>query len=383
MIAEQAAFNYGLLSTDAAVYPRGALRHWFSLTDLNYRPESSDRLADTVDQLRRQAQDERGERRALRELIADDGARALTFLAQSDIDEYDVSGEIEEYFDVAEEYLKHRLALDWQRPDWILTRQFTPPFAERDWFAFAQTVNPSVPGIEFLSRHMMPGVAALATLHENVHHAAQGPGGYLRYFDEGIANLLAYVIYYKHTNDLAPVRLFHAFLDEINVLYAYPPMVRIMASLIQQAGMAGLYELIHQRVTAPDSLDWAKVLNDVRMGQLDVAQHLGDDNTGPVPQFVAELEQPATKILGIILFPERVLVSPIAYQIFTALCDEGDLALSEIRRRWDLTPGELTEILAQLQDPHAVWSVQSERLALFGHSEIIRPSNIIRAHLPA
>ena len=225
----------------------------------------------------------------------------------------------------------------------------------------------------------MPGVAALATLHENVHHAAPATDGYLRYFDEGIANLLAYVIYYHHTNDLDAVRVFHAFLDEINVLYAYPPMVRIMASLIQQVGMDGLYRFNLQRINAPERLDWATVLDSVRAGQIDLADLPGVEANLPVPAFVADFDTSSRRVLALILFPERALVSPVAYQLFVSLCEEGEIALSEIQRRWNLTASGLSAILAQLQDPHAVWSVQGDRLALFGRSEAIREANIIRA----
>ncbi len=37
-------------------------------------------------------------------------------------------------------------------------------------------------------------------------------------------------IYFDRTGDLDGVRLFHTFLDELNVLYAYPPMLRILAA---------------------------------------------------------------------------------------------------------------------------------------------------------
>ncbi len=323
MISEQAAFTYGLLRTDVALYPRGLILSRYLQFDKDFGPDSIRSLQSQSAEFRSRAMNLRGEEKARLQILADDCDRAIAFLEENDPHEYDATAEIAHYFDVAERYLRDGLTFNWHRPTWVLTERFTEPFSERDWFAFAQTNDPTKPGIEFLRRYMLPDVAALATLHENVHHAAQGPMGYLRYFDEGIANLLAYIIHHHYTSGLEGVRVFHTFLDEINALYAYPPMVRIMAALIQQVGMKGLYSLILERVNNPERIDWAKVLDDVRRGELEAKDILMPARSTQMPELVESLEESAKRVISVILFPERALVSPVAYQLFIALCNEG------------------------------------------------------------
>jgi hypothetical protein len=378
MIAEQAAFNYALLKTDTALYPRGVFGRYVRLSDDGYGPHSVERLRAEIARCRAQAQGERGQARAFLELLADDATKATAFLERSSFDEFDATALVEEYTAVAEEYYLRRLSLAWSRVVPAIVQQFPPPFDSRDWFAFAATSDPFPVGIFYLHRHMMPGVVQLATLHENVHFAAMGPGGYYRYFDEGIANLLAYVVYYHHTGDLGGVSTFHTFLDEINVLYAYPPMVRIMASLVSQVGMRGLYALIRWRVTAPERVDWHRVLVACRAGRLDASMWPAHEDDR-VPAAVDDLQTAADKVIGLICFPEQAPISPIAYQVLDALYSAGTMPLAEVRSRWNLSEAELTEVLAELRDPHAVWAVSDDQLVLFGHSELLSGAGILRA----
>jgi hypothetical protein len=240
-----------------------------------------------------------------------------------------------------------------------------------------------VPGIHFLRRHMLPTVTQLATLHENTHHGTRGPGGYHRYFDEGTANFLAYTIYADHTGDLDGVRLFHTFLDELNVLYAYPPMLRLLGSMVQQAGLKGLYRLIRWRANAPDQIDWSGVLRDARSGTLMVPAWpagVAEKDEG-LPPALERLTPAAMKVVALIAFPEQALASPVAYQVFNALCAGGPRSLEQIRHEWQLSEAELGDVVGELEE-HFVWNASDGHLSLFGHSDFMADTAIVRAAAP-
>jgi hypothetical protein len=307
----------------------------------------------------------------------------LAYLEQhaAELRAYDYEDVIAEYTDVADDYLAGRLGLGWHRQRSVVVEHYPPPFEDADWFAVAGASGmptASVAGIHFLRRHMAPIVTALATLHENVHHGTRGPGGYHRYFDEGIANFLAYTIYYNRTGDLDGVRLFHTFLDELNVLYAYPPMLRILAAMHQQVGLAGLVRLIRWRAEAPDQVDWPDVLRETRAGTLHIAPWPNTEAEPPLPATLPDLDASAEKVCTTITFPDRVLVSPAAFQIFDTICQRGPLPLTEIRDTWDLAQSELDSVVDEL-DEHFAWNVTDGRLTLFGHSDFMHNTGILRA----
>jgi len=387
MFAERAAFSYALLRTHTALYPRMVFRTRFPLTDDDFGPSTVDRLNRQIEAYDQQARSECGQRRAFLQLLVADARSAVGYLKEhsEQLQAFDVEAIIGEYTDVAEKYLQRELGLDWHRQRSVVVEHYPAPFEDADWFAVAGASGmptASVAGIHFLRRHMQPIVTALATLHENVHHGTRGPGGYHRYFDEGIANFLAYTIYLDHTGDLEGVRLFHTFLDELNVLYAYPPMLRLLGSMVQQAGLVGLYRLIRWRANAPDQVDWTGVLRDTRAGTLDVPPWPVNAAHERVPDALERLTAAAMKVIALITFPEKALASPVAYLVFGALAAGEPRSFEQIRQEWQLSEQELAAVVRELED-HFVWNVSDGQLSLFGHSDFMAGTVILRARVPA
>ena len=379
MLAERAAFSYALLRTSSALYPRMVFRQRFQLTDDDFSAATVERICASIDGYAQQSTTASGQERAFLQLLVDDARVAVKYLEQhaDELGAYEPERVIAEYTDVAEDYLSKRLGLGWHRQCSVVVEHYPPPFEDADWFAVAGASGmptASVAGIHFLRRHMAPIVTALATLHENVHHGTRGPGGYHRYFDEGIANFLAYTMYYDRTRDLDGVRLFHTFLDELNVLYAYPPMLRVLAAMHQQVGLTGLLRLIRWRAETPDQVDWTDILRQTRAGALQIPAFPGTSDEAPLPS----LDASAAKVCTVITFPEKALVSPVAFLVFESVCERGSVPLDEIRATWGLSQSALDGVVAELAD-HFVWNVTDGQLTLFGHSDFMRGTGILRA----
>src|SRR5262249_31739253 len=143
-------------------------------------------------------------------------------------------------------------------------------------------------------------------------------------------------------------------------------------------GVRGLYALIRWRVTAPERVDWHRVLVACRAGRLDASMWPAHEDDR-VPAAVDDLQTAADKVIGLICFPEQAPISPIAYQVLDALYAAGTMRLAEVRSRWNLSEAELTDVLAELRDPHAVWAISDDQLVLFGHSELLSGAGILRA----
>jgi hypothetical protein len=229
---------------------------------------------------------------------------------------------------------------------------------------------------------MMPGVVELATLHENAHHVgigSKGRGGYIRYFDEGCCNFLAYLIYFHKRQEMGAVGLYRSFLQEINTeLYEHPSFDRIMASIVSQIGLAGVYQLLIRRLEAPESIDWRAVLCLARRGELRTAPWIRALQGIALPPVLEEMQHGANQIVAMINSPDPVQMSPIAYLAFDRMCQAGSLSCEELRHTWKLTPLEMSAIIKEVEAMD-LWVCEGNEVRPAGRSDLFRSTGFIRA----
>lgn len=390
MISEKAAFNYALLSKPVTLYPRSIFQDYFTLTNADYSPDTLNRLKARLSEYRDQIPDVKGQKKAFLTLLVQGTESALSFLGTTDLSTFSVMGSIEAYYEVVQDYYQNRLGLAWRQRAPYIVDQYPEPAQDANWFASSNVPGgprPGYPeGVYFLRRHMMPGVVELATLHENVHHLGLGnddvEGDYYRFFDEGCANFLAYLVYYHHTQDIDPVRLYRTFLQEINTdLYEDPSFDRIMASLIQQVGLTGLYRLITRRIKDRTSVDWPEILRATAAGELRVEALPGEPPDADLPPILHELQAGADKMIAQITYPERMLMSPLAYLTYDQMCREGKVNVDELRDKWRPSPATLESMIEELASIY-YWNHRDGQLTPFPdgyNTDLFRNTGIMRA----
>ncbi|GIK37756.1 MAG: hypothetical protein BroJett011_15890 [Chloroflexota bacterium] len=391
-ISEKAAFNYALLSSPVALYPRSLFQRFFPLTEADFSPDTLTRISDTLARYQKQERQAQGQDQAFLQLLIQGAGSALDFLkTTNDLSGFDVMGTIEAYYDVVKEYYPGRLKLSWRQRSPYVVDQYPEPAQDANWFASSNV--PGGPregypeGVYYLRRHMMPGVVEMATLHENVHHLGLGnddvPGDYYRFFDEGCANFLAYLVYYHKNRNLQPIQLYRTFLQEINTdLYETPAFDRIMASLIHQVGTAGLYRLILRRLKENGTqVDWKGLLRAVAAGQLQVEPLPDEPSDAELPPIVHELQEGADKMIGIITYPDRVLMSPVAYLAYDWVCREGTLGVADLQAAFRLSAAEVEAVIQELGGIY-FWTHDSGQLKPFPpqhNSDFFHNTGLIRA----
>ncbi|MFN8475348.1 MAG: hypothetical protein U0822_24405 [Anaerolineae bacterium] len=387
MLSEKAAFIYALLRTPTALYPRSLFQSLFPLTDADYSPDTLTRLAAKVDEYREREAGARGQAKAFLQLVVADADNALAFLKTDPLAGWDVMETIEAYYEVVADYYVDRLNLGWTCNPPVVVDTYPPPAENEDWFAVSSVPGgprPGYPqGVYFLRRYMMPGVAELATLHENTHHfgtGSKGKGGYYRYFDEGIANFIAYIVYYHKNGDLAPIQLYRTFLQEVNTtLYEYPNFDRILASIVHQVGMTGLYRLIRRRLDDASSVDWQDVLCQTAAGRLRVARRSSEPPDDELPPTVSELQAGAYLMVSVISYPERMLMSPATYLTYDRINREGPLPRSAIQDRWQMTADEAEAVYRELARVY-LWSEIDGQIGLRAfRSDLFYGTGVMRA----
>jgi hypothetical protein len=388
MISEQAAFVYALLRAPVALYPRSIFRRYFPLTDEPYGAETLNRLREPLAQYQERLEKANGQEKAFLHLLVQGATSALEFLETTDeLAGWDPMATIEKYYEVVEEYYPNRLGLAWNHNPPVITDYYPEPATQYDWFAVSNVPGgprPGYPqGVYFLRRYMMPGVAELATLHENVHHLGMGAsstGGYYRYFDEGCANWIAYLVYHHKNGHFEGVDLFRTFLQEFNAdLYESPPFDRILAALVHQVGMTGLYRLIVRRLQDVTTEDWQELLRATAAGEMRIEPRPGEPSDADLPSIVHELQAGADRMIARILYPERLLMSPVAFQGFTRMCEQGFLEVSDLQETWHLSPEEMAAVTAELEDVY-LWKLTDGRLSpsMF-RSDLFHDTGLVRA----
>jgi hypothetical protein len=344
-------------------------------------------LEEPLDHYREREQRARGQEKAFLHLLISGAEGALGFLEAGYLDDFDLMDTIEQYYKVVEEYYRNRLNLPWTYSPPVVVDRYPEPAQDEDWFAVSSVPGgprPGYPaGIYFLRRHMMPDVAALATLHENVHLFGIGAsqrGGYYRYFDEGCANFLAYLTYYHKNRDLGPIQRYRTFLQEINNdLYEYPSFDRIMASLVHQVGVTGLYRLILRRLNDVNSVDWKEVLRATASGQMKIEPREGEPADADLPPLVHELQEGAEKMISLITYPERLLMSPIAYLAYDQMCREGEVRVDEIQARWQLTSSETADVVKELAGVYLWKETDGVLRSTMFRSDLFHDTGVVRA----
>jgi hypothetical protein len=385
-LSEEAAFTYALLQTPAALYPRSAFRRVIRLSDADYTPKTLSRLDQAIAELRaRLDRTARGEK-AFAFLILQDVERARRYLAAHDLSRFDAMTTIERYYAVAEDYYPGRLGLPWTRRAPVVVDRYPPPAENEDWFAVSHVPGgprPGYPqGIYFLRRHMMPGVTELATLHENTHlmgTGSQARDGYHRFFDEGCANFFACLVHAHHTGGFEAVDLFRTFLIEINTsLYEYPSFERIIATLVHELGLAGLYRLLRRRLREAQGMDWSMLLRDATTGQVGALRWLRDRTDTEVPPVVSEMEDAARRMVSVITSPSPALMSPLGYLAYVQMCEEGSVSLDDLRTAWRLADDDVHSV-AREGAGMCLWVQQNGRLVPLGMSYLFRDVGLVRA----
>jgi hypothetical protein len=390
MISEKAAFTYALLSTPVALYPRSIFQDYFPLTDAAYDSDTLRRLIETLAKYQERERHATGQDKAFLQLLIQGVEGALSFLKTTNLSNFDLMATIEAYYKVVSDYYPGRLGLEWRyRPPFVVDR-YPEPAQDANWFASSNVPGgprPGYPeGIYFLRRHMMPAVAELATLHENVHHLGLGnddiPGDYYRFFDEGCANFLAYLVHYHKNRNLDAIRLYRTFLQEINTdLYESPSFDRIMASLIHQVGMTGLYRLILRRLRDASLVDWKGLLQATAAGQMKVEPQPGEPTDSALPSIIHEMQEGANKLIAIITYPNRVLMSPLAYLAYDWMCRVGSLSVADLQTTWQLSAQEVEAVIQELAGIY-FWTHTNDQLKPFPAehpSDFFHGTGIVRA----
>jgi hypothetical protein len=385
-LSEEAAFTYALLQTPAALYPRSVFRRVIRLSDADYTPKTLSRLDQAIAELRDRLDRTARGKKAFTFLILQDVERARRYLAAHDLSRFDAMTTIDTYYGVAEDYYPGRLGLPWTRRAPVVVDRYPPPAENEDWFAVSHV--PGGPragypqGIYFLRRHMMPGVTELATLHENTHlmgTGSQARDGYHRFFDEGCANFFACLVHAHHTGGFEAVDLFRAFLIEINTaLYEYPSFERIIAIIVHELGLAGLYRLLRRRLREAQGMDWSMLLRDATTGQVGALRWLRDRTDTDVPPIVSEMEDAARRMVSIIMSPSPALMSPLGYLAYVQMCEEGSVGLDDLRTAWRLADDDVNSV-AREGAGMSLWVQQNGRLVPLGMSYLFRDAGLVRA----
>lgn len=387
MIAEQAAFMYALLRSPVALYPRSVFRQYFALGDAPYNAETLQRLQDRLATYRERERDANGQEKAFLQLLIQGAGAAISFLEENDLSTFDPQTTIERYYEVVEEYYPNRLQLEWKRNPPVIVDRYPEPAHNEDWFAVSSVPGGPRPGhpqgIYFLRRYMMPAVAELATLHENVHHLGLGgasTGNYYRYFDEGCANFIAYLVYYHKNRSLDAVETYRLFLQEFNAdLYESPSFDRIMAALIQQIGVTGLYRLIRRRLTDATSVDWREVLRATAAGEMRIEPLPGEPADDEFPPTVHELQEGADKMIARITFPERLLMSPATFLAYERMCEEGQIDVGDLQETWHLSNDETDAVVSELERVYLWKETERTLTPTMFRSDLFHDTGIVRA----
>jgi hypothetical protein len=155
-----------------------------------------------------------------------------------------------------------------------------------------------------------------------------------------------------------------------------------MASLIHQVGTAGLYRLILRRLKENGTqVDWKGLLRAIAAGQLQVEPLPGEPSDAELPAIVHELQEGADKMIALIAYPERVLMSPLAYLGYDWMCREGALSVADLRDTWQLSADEARTVIQELAGVY-FWSETEGQLKPFPAqhtSDMFHGTGIIRA----
>lgn len=354
MLAERAALAYALVSCDLRLYPRRVFLAFFPTKN---RPFGADTLRSLNEAAQIYAQRKETipvRDRAFYEVLLADAHEVGGFLQRLlQSETFEPESVIKEAFQIAEKHLRLRLGLPWERLPISIHDTYPPPMDWQDTYAFTarHRISDQVgPGIYYKRDHLFPGLVEIATIHENIHVATPAPGQ-LHSLDNGIADFLAFAIYFDERRDPVAIRAYRDYLLEVSpTLCEYPIYFRAVLSLVQQLGMRGLLRLLRVRMGRPDSVDWHGLLEACRAGKIELADIPEADEVGN-PAGFDELEEAALRAGAIGSYPDVLLVvSPLAYLVMNEIRTSGPIPNEAIRGRLRLDNRDFEEARAELID---------------------------------
>lgn len=284
---------------------------------------------------------------ALRYQIRD--IEALSTAVNTICDEgYSPDQAVEQYREIARKAMAERFRFPFQAKPHQIMKNFPPPNDRSDFFGYSGR-----DGIYLKRDHLFPGLTELAVLHENVHCAIRGQG-YVPWFDEGVANLLAYLLYAEHTGDCSAIQVYRTYLGELSpTVYWYPEFDRVLATLVLLGWQSLLFALIGARVRDPACVDWPAIPQLLMRGRpLDEIR----DKCFPdlvIGNFEFFPDRIVQRVIAAILAPARfVSLSPVAYAILERTLAEGELPVGWARGELELDNGTFEAALQELTDAY-------------------------------
>jgi hypothetical protein len=111
-------------------------------------------------------------------------------------------------------------------------------------------------------------------------------------------------------------------------------------------------------------MDWPGLLKATAAGQLKVEPLPGEPSDAELPPTVHELQEAADKMIGLIAYPERMLMSPLAYLAYDAMCRAGVLSVVDLRATWRLSQAEAEAVIQELGGIY-LWTYDQGQLKPF------------------
>lgn len=375
MLAERAALAYALVSCELRLYPRRVLLAFFPYKDRPFGLATLQSFRETAQTYSRRKAKAPARERAFYELLLADAHDVALFLDKLlKADSYEPESAISDSLQIAERHLRLRLGLPWKRLPTSIHDSYPAPMSWQDTYAFTvhQEISDDLgPGIYYKRDHLFPGLVEIATIHENVHVATPGRGQF-HSLDNGIADFLAFTIYFHERNDSIAIRAYRDYLLEVSpTLCEYPMYFRAVASLIQQLGMRGLLRLLRARMGRADGIDWHGLLEACRNGKIKLADIPEAEEVGN-PEGFDQLQEAALRAGAVGSYPDVVMtVSPLAYLVLNEIRTSGPVPNDAIRRRLQLENRDYEEACAELVDCRLInSSVETARELLY-----VRPTD--------
>lgn len=255
---------------------------------------------------------------------------------------------VEQYREIARKALTDRFRFPYQAKPHQILKNFPPPHDRGDFFGYSGR-----DGVYLKRDHLFPGLTEITVLHENVHCAIRGQG-YIPWFDEGIANFLAYLLYAEQTGDCGAIQVYRTYLAELSpTVYWYPEFDRTLATLVLLGWQSLLFALIGARLRDPACVDWQAIPQLLMRGRpLDEIR----DKCFPdlvIGNFEFFPDRIVQRVIAAILAPMRfVVLSPVAFAILERALADGDLPVGWARGDLGLDGEAFDAALQELTDAY-------------------------------
>ena len=145
--------------------------------------------------------------------------------------------------------------------------------------------------------------------------------------------------------------------------------------------MTGLYRLILRRLRDASLVDWKGLLQATATGQIKVEPQPGEPTDSALPSIIHEMQEGADKLIAIITYPDRVLMSPLAYLAYDWMCRAGSLSVADLQTTWQLSDQEVEAVIQELAGIY-FWTHTKDQLKPFPAehpSDFFHGTGIVRA----